>query len=129
MKTLKIDRKKWSRGGKINCGLNESGTPRTYLWDKSVDAGCCLGHYCIQLANLGPTDLNKLSEPSDLGMNIDGLAEATYNEYHDVSYGDNTDFTQDAMGINDDNSITEEEREAKLIELFRLNDIALEFYN
>lgn len=129
MKTLKIDRNKWSRGKTINTSINEAGFPRTWLWDKQVNAGCCLGHYCIQLAEFNIDLLDTYGEPRELadihGENIEGLTlqdEDGYGAKH-------TEFSDEAMDINDDQDITNEQREASLITLFAKNDIELSFYN
>jgi hypothetical protein len=110
MEKVTIDRKKWLRGdAKYSC-----------LWSKEVNAGCCLGHVCIQL-------FGKTIDQIDLkNMPICVLNRATV-----LTVGPhiiNSSFAIEAAQINDDPDISDEERENRLIKLFQQNNIQLSFY-
>jgi hypothetical protein len=121
-----IDRKTWLRGE----GEDDSALLREY--DNKM---CCLGGIARQCGITGivgelspagveedqwdkfPEPLRPLKKPHTLkGV---PLANKTYN--------DNSDLATDMMKVNDDEGISDEEREAKLKELCAPHGIELEF--
>ena len=112
MKTVRINRKKWLRG---NFGSE--------LWDLTEDAGCCLGHVCIQINRKSKKQLHMHYSPEEVFLRGSTLTQ--------VKNGcvKNNDFVEEAIHFNDHTRFSEEERESKLIQLFKKNDIKLEFYN
>jgi len=113
--TLTIDRAKWrtATSGKGDTRLlNEEGFM------------CCLGFRCNQMGIPKKELLNKTS-PSDLYMNwgIPDLIDMEFWKGIDF----NTDFSNEAIRINDNSEITSEEREKKIKEHFKTKDIEVVF--
>jgi hypothetical protein len=132
MKTIKVDRKKWLRGGKTPDGLK---TKKTLLCD-SNDNCCCLGFASLQLSSLTHDHLRYKFEPDDLNTKIDHLTQYASCSFisrlvDDFNYDawDNTYFSCTCMKINDNAEITEEERERLLTKAFAEEGLRLEFYN
>jgi hypothetical protein len=122
MEKLIIDRSKWRTGSN---GENQTGKGETLLLNRSGYM-CCLGFMCVQSgiekrACLGigmPSDLNQ-----DLFNNISILVDLT--EYNICA----TDFSDDAMDINDAEDLTSKEREELLKCHFATKGIIVEFIN
>jgi len=118
MRTIKINREKWLRGG----GLS-------YLWSNDLKKGCCLGHAIHQTQRCSWNELNLLCDPHQFfkrKIDVLGLTE-TNRPIYDDTYS--SGFTVSAEHINDDATINDTEREKQLIKLFEQNKIKLEFYN
>ena len=113
-----IDRAKWRCGG--DGGPNGNGAGDTQLLN---DSGymCCLGF----IAREANSDLELLgaSEPDDLKEPIWGLSIPKPGSVRLK----NTKLTFDAIRVNDDEELSFEEREAKLLELFKDSPYELEF--
>lgn len=107
---VRINRKKWLRGGKNpNGNYNPS-----VLWDNTNKAGCCLGHAVRQEKHCSWGKLTNKSYPKDI-VKILGKTQFTK-------------FQQKAVRINDNIHMDEAGRERKLIKLFAKYGHELEFY-
>jgi len=89
---------------------------------------CCLGFFCAQ------SGINKLADtadPSDLTdyykveTLLARIPELVYPPLFDTLY--NTPLANDAIEINDDSRLSNEEREEALTALFKENGIDVEF--
>lgn len=117
LKTLKIDRSKWATGNppdtsedQDNCLLNSNGM-------------CCLGFYARQAGYAAKTIRNK-------GMPAD-IWGGEYGEKRDIakgkirmdglvnSRGDNSKVASRLARINDSSRFTNEQREKKIIDIFK----------
>lgn len=123
LNNLTIPRDEWYRGGDKN--LNDT-TPML----NDIGLRCCLGHLgrtmnvpdSVLLHTGSPLDsigwsneLYSKYDPNDLLVHLDGIVL------------DNTEFTIDAMNINDNPDISEDEREQQVIELFATKGITVNF--
>lgn len=118
MKKVTIDRNTWARGYLRN----------NSLYDSSDQKMCCLGFASMQLLSTQQEDMESLLSPSDLVNNCDYIQDTeSIFTYASEGFRD-SDFSNEAMVIND-SDISEEEREEKLIKLFAENNIELEFIN
>jgi hypothetical protein len=124
-KAYEIDRSKWRSGGdefelsEFILNVNVVGRGETVLCN---DEGfmCCLGQICVsEGVNVGGSP-----EPMVVGETIDILTI----QDEESGIWENTELSKRAMDINDDCFITIEEREQKLIELFRKYNIELSFH-
>lgn len=117
---LEIKRSEWLSG------------PQTYgdngydseLWNtEAKDAGygykCCLGFMALAMGNT-PDDIKAVNTPE--GLDNGGRIWGDYL----TSHGDNNDFIENAMNINDA-AISDDLREEQLTDLFATQDIALTF--
>jgi hypothetical protein len=116
MRKVRINRKKWLRGG-YKSSLNPHGT---YLWLAQGNAGCCLGHVCKQISRKTEKELEGELCPAYIFSRKSVLT---------TTLGADNDFAIAAMGINDNDSLSESQREHHLISLFLENNITLEFFN
>lgn len=109
MKTLTLDLKKWRCGAN---GQNQLGAGRTRLLNKEGFM-CCLGQFSLQL---GATELDILDwgKPSSAGLSIPEL---------------NDNLSYDAIGINDNERLTTEQRIAELKELFSKHGFEIKVIN
>jgi hypothetical protein len=114
---LIIDRSRWRTGGLYN-GKNQTGFGGTFLLN-SEGFMCCLGFRCHQMG-IPKKDLLDKQTP---------LSIATDWDIPDLidSYGKNSAFTAKAVKINDDNSLTSEEREKRITEHFATIGVTVEF--
>ena len=116
METLTIDRSKWRTGEN---GPNQTGLGRTKLKNER-GFKCCLGFECERIG-------------ADIGIGTStprGLPWGASN--HLVNVGretSNSEFTREAMDINDNEYLTPEEREAKITAHFLTGGIQVEFIN
>lgn len=139
MATLCINRREWRRGGS-NMALNEMYGDTVLLSANKMK--CCLGFACL-ISGAPESSILDKGEPyqikggRDSISDIFGLLEGGYEEdmedddgkqYTEVSDLHNSDLTGDAIEINDNRYITEEEREAELTELFKKHGHTIEFY-
>lgn len=118
MKKFVIDRSKWRTGDfyEIKTGIGETQLLNEHKYM------CCLGMYCEQLG----IDRRKLlfaGTPASLEMDIPLLTYLSVDEYKD------TDFANAAMKINDDETISNGERERMIAEHFAKEGIEIEFIN
>ena len=113
---LIINRAKWRTGGHYN-GKNQTGFGGTILLN-SEGFMCCLGFRCHQMG-IPKKDLLSMPTPRSIATDWDipDLID---------SYGDTT-FTIKAVRINDDNSLTSEEREKQITEHFATIGVTVEF--
>ena len=130
MKEFTIFRNKWLRGGKDGFGNDEGASLCTDDGQK-----CCLGHIMtqcgikkIQLLDKGDpadvlTDENGQGRPRVQSEQLRKAVNFLYNN----SKGANTKLTEQAVSINDDHNIDDEERERQLTALFSKNKIRLTF--
>ncbi len=106
---LKIDRSKWARGGIKGDAklLNSQGNM------------CCLGFACLA-AGVPEDDIKWQDVPGDLASEYksdddipDGLHSFLFQDDETGSWKNNC-LVDDAVGVNDDTKINDEEREEKL---------------
>jgi hypothetical protein len=112
IKTLKVNRATWRCG---NYGPNKHGEGLTLLFNEQKFM-CCLGHCALQL---GATieDIYKKAGPSSVVKNLGPLHK------EGVSSG----LAYNAMKINDNEKLTQIEREGQLTKLFAEHDLELIF--
>lgn len=105
---LKIDRAKWLRG---------EGAYKSYLFRPEDGRMCCLGFLGLSYS-LSPEDLTNVKMPTEID-------KPGYPEW--LGHREASDACKDITEVNDDPCISDQDREAKLTQLFALNDIQLEF--
>ena len=112
---LIIDRAKWRTGGYSHIQTGEGGTALL----NNDGFMCCLGFRCHQMG-IPKKDLLGKEVPETLSKNwvIPDLID---------SVGNDTDFTNTAIEINDDRDITREEREKEITEHFATIGVTVEF--
>ena len=115
---LIIDRAKWRAGGNPILNPNYTGEGSTQLLN---DQGymCCLGFRCHQMGI-----------PKKLLLNV-GMPLGLYNSY-DIpdlinELGRNSEFAVQAVRINDDSSLSPEEREKAITKHFKKIGVIVEF--
>lgn len=113
MKELIIDRSKWRTGDN---GPHKTGSGDTELLNKEGFM-CCLGFECLRL-QLSEQDILDVGEPCDIKDESE-----RWEEEH------TSDFAEAAIDINDDSKSTLEEKEKKLIPLFKSEGINISFIN
>lgn len=123
LKTITISRKKWLRGKRLN---EEAIKQINHLWDSKEQAGCCLGHVIHQTTRCAWSALDGLCEPRQFFNGKSILTNAALGDPW-APYRDNNVFADDAMTINDNDSLSEAEREQALIDLFKKNKLKLVF--
>lgn len=114
-----VNRATWRCG---DYGINQKGLGVTKLRNQ-LGYQCCLGFACIAIG-FDELDIEGYNTPF-------GFGEITNNN-RDLSYlvteqQLNSDFTNAAMDINDDDLINDKEREQRLIALGRMHNIEINF--
>lgn len=124
-----IDRATWRSGDDgehATCYHQYGDHPMTRLLDKHGNM-CCLGFACKQLAGLSDADILDACGPASVGPHaIRKLQYLRRNSAGGVK-AVATKLTSEAMNINDHHELTREEREDKLIKIFRKNGVELKF--
>lgn len=108
MKTVTVKRSNWRRGGSLIDFLVKYGRIRLL---NDMGNKCCLGFASQQIGDLKDGDLLNRTYPSSLGIVVKDLSEIVNGDV------ENTEFSKEAVKINDSSIITDAEREAKLKEL------------
>ena len=111
---LIIDRAKWRTGA--NSPI-ETGVGQTQLLNKEGYM-CCLGFRCHQMG---------IPEKDLLGMGSPGSIITDWDIPDLINSRGNTPFTAEAVRINDDSSITPEEREKRITKHFATIGVTVEF--
>jgi hypothetical protein len=120
MKELTIDRSKWV------CG-NYFGDDSSFLLNPQIKRMCCLGFLCRSLG-WKKSEITDLSQPGELlpvtseyfKTNIKPKAEFLFRVEENPPFGvHDSNWTNQAMRINDDKYITQKEREKTLKALFK----------
>lgn len=120
---LVIQRSKWLTPDKMR--ISETSDYISMLLDtKNNDLMCCLGFYCVE-AGCSKDKIADIGTPGMLRMLIPGLT--THPDDMLPGLYISTNFTSSAMTINDNEDISNTEREQQLIELFRQEGITLSF--
>ena len=123
MKTIRINRNKWVRGGKV-----QDEPFNTYLYYREEPSGkegaCCLGHFIHQVDKCSWSELYLKVSPAGYFTRKSYLT-TTYGVYYNT---DNNNFADRAMRINDNVTMNEEIREKHLKDLFKEHGFNLEFY-
>ena len=123
MRILKIYRKRWRRGGSLEATKMGEG-PVSLLNIQGFM--CCLGFCSNQIEKIPKNELLGCAYPYEIkGLNNSKAGLISWDSLNEVYM--NSEFTQEAAGVNDSISITEKEREEKLTELFKNQDIKVEF--
>lgn len=138
-----IKRSEWSRGNLIGNALLVD-KPNERLLEQAGAMGkllptegkmCCLGFACLALGVSKEQLLDK-STPEDLDCKLEGLTEERSSYHNNVeersSYHNNveyvnSDFSNEAVEINDDGDISDKEREAALTTLARSSKFDFKF--
>jgi len=127
MKKLIIDRKTWLRGA----GGAQCVKPTTCLRDKETGHMCCLGFGMRQIDNIPEELLIDHCTPDGVDLTDGQIVESTFvsnlHEEIDACISKNNSLSIRAMEINDDGSLSEDVREAKLTDLFKNYNIEIEF--
>lgn len=117
MLEVTIDRQKWRTGG-LAGGERCTGTGPTMLLNEDGYM-CCLGFAASQIAQFDPALMHGRQTPKSLNIIIPTLTSSDERGLLD------TQFTGEAMWINDNPDLTTEQREESLIALFKENGIEL----
>lgn len=115
MKSFTVRRKKWARGGKNGEAalLNQDGNM------------CCLGFAACQISRIRRSELADEGEPQNVYKDKSFLTDVErYDDNVDVT---NNDLASKAMTINDNEKLSENEREKRLTKLFRKHNIIIKF--
>ncbi len=119
-KTITIYRDQWRRAG--------FGTQATQLYNDKESTRynkCCLGQY-LEQCGVPLDDLARRETPDQVQYDVQS---PEIGLLVDFLYEDSTLLADRAININDDDSITNDERERRLISLFEPNGITLVFIN
>jgi hypothetical protein len=126
---LTIDRSEWRCGGdSYNKRTNQGNTQ--LLGYKGMK--CCLGFLALE-CGFSENQINNISNPCNLrsnlmtgsGLRLNDKQKSYFDKLMNGAY--HSDFTHEAIGINDDYVLTDEQREKKLTKLFADNGIDLTF--
>ena len=117
---VRINRDKWLRG---------ETNGNSCLWNNYMDAGCCLGHAIKQTHHYSEDRILNNGTPETIFSK-----ESFYTILRDSPWDggkiiDNKDWVSQAIEINDDEEISDCEREKRLTGVFKTAGIQLEFYN
>jgi len=120
MKTLIINRNKWTRGG-----INKFDNPTTLL--NNHGCMCCLGFHALQFTKATKECIDGVSTPEsitykcNIGKTILLTKRTPFEKRH------HTEFSKKAIVINDDRHISEKDRESRLKKLFKTKGYAIKF--
>jgi hypothetical protein len=142
-KSFTVDRKTWlhagvlavdgaaiKRAAALKLTLNQvATTPCSELYSESVKMMCCLGFVSNQ-CGVPKKAMAGVASPTNIGSHeeklFDILIEDPKGEY-DYTILDETNLAMAAMSINDDDSLTNKERESRLKDLFKKHGFTLKF--
>ena len=131
MKTVKIDRSKWQRGGEAAV-LEKYAIDDVTLWNLDEGCGCCLGHVLHQAHGVSYKKMSMKGTPVSLAEEtgeknplVKRVEQSHYRNFDEKS------FSEQAMDYNDkeDYDFTEEQREDSLIRLGKDHGYDLSFFN
>ncbi len=126
MQQLIIDRKKWRTGGD-SVELRRLKGPTSLYNDMGYS--CCLGFYCRKIGGIRNNVLLDVGSPDNLNIkDFTKIELLVSRDSRDEVYSDSV-FSQIAIDINDDPNLSNEEREAAIIEHFKKVDIEVIFKN
>jgi hypothetical protein len=121
-----IYRDSWRRGGENELNHRQSGETMLLNVDEMM---CCLGQ-CSFESGVPLEHLLEVPEPAEIESQVCsgilGIFVSRYEVVDPPSWG-NSAFTKDAILINDDNKISDSEREMQLTTLFRSQGHSLTF--
>jgi hypothetical protein len=126
MKQLIIDRKKWRTGGNAYALNRQKGHTSLYN-DRGYS--CCLGFYCRKIGGIRNNVLLDVGSPDNLNIKDFTKIELLVSRDSPDEVYSYTVFSQEAIDINDDPSLSNEERESTIIEHFKKVDIEVIFKN
>lgn len=126
MQQLIIDRKKWRTGGD-SVELRRLKGPTSLYNDMGYS--CCLGFYCRKIGGIRNNVLLDVGSPENLNIKDFTKIELLVSRNSRDEVYDGSVFSQEAIDINDDDSLSNEEREADIIEHFKKVDIEVIFKN
>ncbi len=126
MQQLIIDRKKWRTGGD-SVELRRLKGPTSLYNDMGYS--CCLGFYCRKIGGIRNNVLLDVGSPDNLNIKDFTKIELLVSRDSRDEVYDGSVFSQEAIDINDDDSLSNEEREAAIIEHFKKVDIEVIFKN
>jgi hypothetical protein len=122
MKTITISRKRWLRGDM------KSVDGYSLLWCNDKRRGCCLGHAIHQIERCTWNQLASMFTPNDFFReNTPNKMSGMFVDFAEGEVCDDSTFTNEAIAINDNDSITDKEREKELKALFKKNGLKLVF--
>lgn len=111
IKSFTVDRATWLRGG-VN----------SYLLDRDTGRMCCLGHYA-RAAGATESDIRQHATP----YRACRYGSVVLDPLVDLDGPTNSALAHEAMGFNDDSTIDDDVREARLIALFAEHGIEMRF--
>lgn len=121
LRTVTVKRSNWSRGNvsanALLVGKEMAGVGDCEGCNSPIEGTmCCLGFACIALG-LTEEQIRDMFYPSDLNIHVKGLNRPICYIDGEAGYYDNTTFSSEAALINDDKTISDQEREERLINL------------
>lgn len=126
MQKLIIDRSKWRCGGNEPKIVRLKGLTSLYN-DKGFS--CCLGFYCRKIGGIRNNVLLDTGTPDKLKIrNFTKIELLISRGSSDEMYCDSK-FTENAIEINDDPKLSNEEREAAIIKHFKNAGVKVVFKN
>jgi hypothetical protein len=126
MQQLIIDRKKWRTGGD-SVELRRLKGPTSLYNDMGYS--CCLGFYCRKIGGIRNNVLLDVGSPDNLNIKDFTKIELLVSRDSRDEVYDGSVFSQEAIDINDDDSLSNEEREAAIIKHFKKVDVEVIFKN
>lgn len=119
-KKLVIDRQTWSRGFTLNGEINSLLLPN--------GSKCCLGFAGKQLCNISDERMLDMPDPESLGMDFEN--GMPWSVWMGVSGQARHSFDIESLiDINDDEGISDSDREEKITAIFAQHDVDVIFEN
>lgn len=100
----------------------------TFLYNKK-GYSCCLGFYCRKFGKIPNNVLLEVGSPDSLDIKDFTKIEILVTRNHRDEVCDTSIFSQDAININDNYKLTNEEREAAIIKHFKQINVNVIFKN
>lgn len=117
MRTIKIDRNRW-----LNREASNKLDIVSSLYNKKTDTACCLGHAIHSISKCSWKELESKYTPNEY------YAKATKKNPFIMDTMGNSDFSDEAIRINDSCLLRAEEREDLLKKLFKKRNLKLVFH-
>lgn len=125
MKKVTIQRSKWQRGGASKTLELFPEEFEVSLWGTDTESGCCLGHCLHQAHGISYKSMRGECDPVNLANSLGKKNPLVLGRGTEGFQA--TEFTGEAININDRNSISDEEREQMLCEWFEKHGYELTF--
>ena len=127
-KSFTIDRSPWRCGGDASWETDAIRGAGLTMMLNDEGFKCCLGHIASQ-CGFSDEQLLSLAEPYEVVEPNSELSTGFLTKINskDGGFVENTKLAEDAMGINDDCKLSDEQRESKLAKLFQKAGYSLSF--